>query len=86
MLDADIGHLLGEDPEQRPDTIVRKLIDKIGYEDFMECTEAAYERNTENARKEWAVFVGLMRENAAKMDSCHIRNVRPKGESARGQV
>jgi hypothetical protein len=34
MLDADIGHLLGEDPEQRPDAIVRIVIDKIGLEDF----------------------------------------------------
>jgi hypothetical protein len=66
MLDADIGHLLGEDPEQRPDAIVRILIDKIGHEDFKECMEAAYERITENSRKEWAVFVKLMCENAAK--------------------
>jgi hypothetical protein len=40
MLDADIGHLLGEDPEQRPDAIVRIVIDKIGHEDFKECMEA----------------------------------------------
>jgi hypothetical protein len=83
MLGADIGHLLGEGPEQRPDAIVRPEIDKIGHEDFKECMEAAYERNTEKSRKEWAVFVKLMRENAAKMDSCHIRNVRKKGGSAR---
>jgi hypothetical protein len=83
MLDADIAHLLGEDPEQRPDAIVRIVIDKIGHEDFKKCMEAACERNTENSRKEWAVFVKLMRENAATMDSCHIRNVRPKGGSAR---
>jgi hypothetical protein len=83
MLDTDIGHLLGEDPERRPDAIVRIVIDKIGHEEFKECMEAAYERNTENTRKEWAVFVKLMRENAAKMDSCHIRNFRPNGGSAR---
>jgi hypothetical protein len=83
MLDADIGHLLGEDPEQRPDAIVRIMIDKIGHEDFKECMEAAYERNTEKLRKEWAVFVKRIRENAAKMDSCDIRNVRTKLGSAR---
>jgi hypothetical protein len=39
MLDADIGHLLGEDPERRPDAIVRIVIEKIGHEDFKECIQ-----------------------------------------------
>jgi hypothetical protein len=62
---------------------VRIVFDKIGHEDFKECMEAAYERHTKSSRKEWAVFVKLMRENTAKVDSWHIRNVRPKGGSAR---
>jgi hypothetical protein len=39
MLDADIGHLLGEDPERRPDASVRIVIDKIGHDGFKECME-----------------------------------------------
>jgi hypothetical protein len=40
MLDADIGHLLDEDHEQRPGTIVRIVIDKIGREDFCKSAHA----------------------------------------------